>query len=354
MIHVENDQLKIVFPEVHDHASMSIDFQRTLRIPDNDETYSLPAGLGRCPIRHVDDYQDSIPTEWIRHGGVLMPMYQAEAMWMNFRSMNRYPIALKVAAGKINAVTGEEWREGLHDDPQDYLVIPIQPWLDGFCVEKGVIRQFVAAALGDGLTVEAQLTGKEDVGGLQLIAYPIKRDLYLEILRKREEEARKRYSENVQYCMAPEGRAGMGLAAGGRMRQEVYEDHYGIQSWDLENSSRCFVHIANSRTWKSITGSNPPHQPPTAERYVQAGIPWFIYYDDESVALSEQDRLAKVQSYKALLAKKQAREEEERRRREEKQRRRTEALEREKEKNIPGNRQSQQSNRQTTTEWIRH
>lgn len=32
-----------------------------------------------------------------------------------------------------------------------YLVAPDQPWLDGFCVQKGLIRQFVAMPLGQGL-----------------------------------------------------------------------------------------------------------------------------------------------------------------------------------------------------------
>ena len=42
---------------------------------------------------------------------------------------------------------------------QNYLVAPDQPWLDGFCVAKGLIRQFVAMPLGKGYTAEAQLTG---------------------------------------------------------------------------------------------------------------------------------------------------------------------------------------------------
>ena len=48
-----------------------------------------------------------------------------------------FPVAIKVAAGKINAVTGDGWRTGLHREPQDYMVSPEQPWLDGFAVEPG-------------------------------------------------------------------------------------------------------------------------------------------------------------------------------------------------------------------------
>ena len=59
--------------------------------------------------------------------------------------------------------------------PQDYMVVPGQPWLDGFCVEKGLIRQFVAMPLGEGYTPEEQLTGEAEHGGLQIAVYPMKR-----------------------------------------------------------------------------------------------------------------------------------------------------------------------------------
>ena len=54
----------------------------------------------------------------------MMPMYQSEALWLDFSS-NGYPFAIKVAAGKINAVTGETWANHLNSTPQDYMVIPI-------------------------------------------------------------------------------------------------------------------------------------------------------------------------------------------------------------------------------------
>ena len=57
-------------------------------------------------------------------------MWQAEAMWLNFSNQRPgwdldFPVAIKVAAGKINAVTGEAWRTGLHRDPQDYMVFSL-------------------------------------------------------------------------------------------------------------------------------------------------------------------------------------------------------------------------------------
>jgi hypothetical protein len=157
-------------------TTLEIDFQRTLRIPDDGKLYALPAGFGRFPLRHVDDYQETVPAPWIERGGVLMPMYQSEALWIHFSTS--YPFAVKVAAGKINAVTGELWRRDLHADRQNYLVLPEQPWLDGFAVRKGVIRQFVAMPFGAGYSVEEQITGKADTGGIQLQVFPLRAEAY--------------------------------------------------------------------------------------------------------------------------------------------------------------------------------
>ena len=57
----------------------------------------------------------------------MMPMFQSEALWLNFQTHHvsgraDYPFAIKIAAGKVNAVTGEDWSERLGDRPQDYVV----------------------------------------------------------------------------------------------------------------------------------------------------------------------------------------------------------------------------------------
>ena len=46
MIELRDDELVFSFPEVHPQATLSIQFQRTLRIPDDNKTYPLPPGLG--------------------------------------------------------------------------------------------------------------------------------------------------------------------------------------------------------------------------------------------------------------------------------------------------------------------
>ena len=119
MIELKQDNLLFTFPEVHPDARLSIEFQRTLRIPDDGRTYPLPPGLGRFPLRHVDDHATNVPPRWLEHGGVLLPMYQSEALWLRFESGHvgdreaSYPFAIKVATGKVCAVTGKSWSDGL-------------------------------------------------------------------------------------------------------------------------------------------------------------------------------------------------------------------------------------------------
>ena len=283
MIELKENELHFHFPEIHEAARCSIGFQRTLRIPDDDRTWFLPPGLGEFPLRHLDDYATLLPDGWRRRGGVIMPMHQAEALWINFTASG-YPFAVKVATGKICAITGEAWVDHLNRDPQDYVVVPEQPWLDGYCVEKGVIRQFVAMPLGEGYSVEEQLTGAALHGGLQIVAYPIKRERH-EALRALREHCAD-YLNAPAMMVADAQPQAMGLAPGGRMKQEIYDDSYGLDAWDQRHGSRCFVTIANSRQWMAITGECPPTEPPTAKQYTEEGLPWFDYYGGDAEAVA--------------------------------------------------------------------
>jgi len=301
MIELKSDQLVFSFPEVHPQAKLHIEFQRTLRIPDDGKTYPLPPGLGRFPLRHVDDHAGDVPPAWLEHGGVMLPMYQAEALWIRFSSTylddrhTSYPFAIKVATGKICAVSGKQWKDGLGGRPQDYVIAPRQPWLDGYCVRKGCIRQFVAMPLGAGYTAEEQLTGEAEHGGLQLLVHPMKAEAFVRHFpRRRLAELHRHFSLERKCRRGPAG-AEMGLGAGGKMKQAVYKDRFELADWDLAHGSRCFVHIVNSLVWRAVTGQHPPTTPPTAKQYTKAGLPWFAYYD-ETAPLDGSSVLQNVKS----------------------------------------------------------
>lgn len=58
-------------------------FIRTLRLPESG-THALPPNLGEFPLRRVEDYPDTVPGEWLAKGGVMLPVYLREAMWLSF------------------------------------------------------------------------------------------------------------------------------------------------------------------------------------------------------------------------------------------------------------------------------
>jgi hypothetical protein len=313
MIELRSNELVVTFPELPGTPTLQINFQRTLRIPDDGRDYPLPPGLGSFPLRHLDDFAPNVPADWLQRGGVLLPMWQSEALWLYFHSSEiedrevLYPFALKIATGKISAITGEPWQRGLGRNPQNYLVVPEQPWLDGYCVEKGVIRQFVAMPLREGYSAEEQITGKAEFGGMQIEIFPMHAEVFERRFPKIERRAAARgFRKHGLARFAVLQEAGMGLAPGGRMRQEIYSDPYSIHDWDTEHSSRCFIPLVNSTTWQAITGQRPPSQPPTAQNYTRAGYHWFDYYDSELKALDGSNTLAALKSVKETAASQRA------------------------------------------------
>lgn len=291
------------FPQVHRDAILRVSFHRTLRIPDNGRVYGLPPSLGTFPLKSVDDLrQDRIPAHWSRRGGVVLPMWQSEAMWLSFEAPRDYPFAVMIAAGKINAVDGNTWSETLVFGPeQNFVEVPLQPWLDGFRgTEKGTIRQFVAMPLGAGYTVEEQITGKAEHGGVQILVRPIKAEIWK---RRKEEQVRGAvdFLGTGFVCESPALACDMGLGQGGSMRQEIYESDERPQDWDQTVSGKCFVAVANSLMWQALAGEAPLTLPPTAADYTSHGLPWFEYYAD-APALEGSAAFAKVKSVKDMAS----------------------------------------------------
>ncbi|ROW08042.1 hypothetical protein VPNG_06109 [Cytospora leucostoma] len=171
-----------VLPETKFPQGLKISFRRTIRVPDNDQIFKLPPGLGSFPLFKVQDYAARLPKEMVDKGGLFFPMHQMEAMWISFESTA--PFMIKVCCGGVNAISGEHSNESAGTQQrrskrsqegtsiQDYVVVPSQPWLDGVAVKPSVVRQFVAMPMGHGYSVEAQVTGEETVGGLQLEVTP--------------------------------------------------------------------------------------------------------------------------------------------------------------------------------------
>jgi len=147
MITLEKDSLVFRFPEVHADAVCRIGFQRTLRIPDDGRDYPLPPGLGAFPLRHLDDHAARLPEEWRRRGGVIMPMYQAEAMWLHFGGGRGWGDR----GGDLSLTS--EVRGFRVDQPLELAAIEEDAATAGALVDMNaapLVRAHVGAALGTG------------------------------------------------------------------------------------------------------------------------------------------------------------------------------------------------------------
>lgn len=143
---------------------LSIEFKRTIRVPDDGNEYPLPPSLGDLPLEY-------------NNGKINLVMYPFEALWFNFRYYRGHRLALKIGIGNINAISGLPWQDGhLSDEPQNYVILPKQYWLDGIkCLEPGedtpngfaenLVRQFVASEY-NGITIEEQMKEKGTIDSI--------------------------------------------------------------------------------------------------------------------------------------------------------------------------------------------
>ncbi|MFJ5997237.1 hypothetical protein [Streptomyces sp. NPDC092370] len=314
-------------------GGVAVRFIRTLRLPETG-THPLPPGLGEFPVRRVADYADRVPEPWRARGGVMLPVFLREAMWLSFAGTSQ-PAALQVGVGKVCAVSGRPWSDRLARGPQNYVVLPRQPWLDGINSGTGTVRQFVAVPLGLGATVEGQVTGEEVWGGVQLQSFALNDR---ELTRWREEERQRAERQRAMpppsgYGAAmpmaappasgafgapmpmaappspgavpapaagaapagpPRAAVAMGLGVGGSMRQEVYQDDRPLSHWSKRPDGRVFVHLVTPPEWRRITGEAAPPSPVDRAAYTRAGLPWFDYYDEDGEDLAPTDTLGSV------------------------------------------------------------
>jgi hypothetical protein len=255
----DRDQLRI-------GDRFTVAFQRTLRVPEDGKVYPLPPGLGRLPIQPASELKGSAGL-LAEPGAFIIPLYQREALWLGFGGAEWKPNAVQVAVGGVNAVSGQPWTHSLSDAPQNYLVCPQQPWLDGINAGAGHIRQFVALQLGDARTIEAQVRGEAKIGGIQIRVF---------------EPRPGRFPEKPPPPRPEPRRAAgfMGLGAGGKVVQRIHPDPFGLEAWDLESATSVFVYIVNSAQFEAMTGRKPPPSPVDAGTYSKHGFPWFQLYDE--------------------------------------------------------------------------
>lgn len=205
-------------------GSCTISFERTLRAPDRNRESDgpLPA-LGLFPVTLLKRTPLTVG----------IPIYRREAMRIALES-HRRPNAVMIGDGGLNAITGQKWTGELRQRPQNYLVCPGQPWIDGF--EAGSTLHLVV------------FEGREDL-----------------------KQIRHRPGAGSD-SRPPEAAPG----------ERVYRDPHGKRMWDVDRSGTLEVELIPVAGYQERTGAPPPATPVDAKAYASAGLPWLPSYDEES------------------------------------------------------------------------
>lgn len=262
MIEVRTDDLILNFSNVHPDARLTIRFKRTLRLPDNVNLPYVPPTWGQFQLASLDDYKGTIPSSWGAHGGIMLTMYQSDAMYLTFsgyrdkKRISPYPFAIKVLQGDINGITGRQNQSEIQSVPQDFLYYPILSWLNGLYVSKEIFKQFVVMCL------------HEENPILQIQVFAMKASCYERLYPKSDHIVSNFYAKRWGSDHADS----RGNAAGSDSESE---------KWDTANGISCFVHIVNTAVWREITGHSPSHDPFTLQRYQQSSLEWRDFYNDD-------------------------------------------------------------------------
>lgn len=262
MIEVNSDNLIFNFSNVHPDARLTISFHRTLRLHDNVNLPCVPPAWGQFQLASLDDYKDRIPSSWKAHGGIILTMYQSDAMYLTFsgyrdnKRISPYPFAIKVLHDEINGITGQKNQSGIQSTPQDFLYYPILSWLNGHYTSKEHFKQFVAMRLHEENLV------------LQFLVYAMKASYYERLYPKSDHIVANFYANR------------WGSAPADPMKITPASESES-EKWDTTNGITCFVHIANALAWTEITGQSPSHEPFTKQRYQQSSLEWRDYYNDD-------------------------------------------------------------------------
>lgn len=246
---------------------LRIELHRTLRVPNDGKRYPLPPSMGVFPLFRL------------RTGEFAVPVHQWEAMWISFDAPAWHPSAVQVSAGGVNVLSGEPFATPLREG--NYLVAPPQLWLDGAKTGAGVVRQFVAAPLGQGMTVGEQIAGTAE-SSLRIRVFAAKPG------RFPERGPRGGLEEGLELPF--------GVAVGGTIEQSVYADPHGLRTWDRSRVREFAVMLLNSAEFEEKTGVTAPPSPVSAADYNDLGLPWFALYDEPAGEIPADTRLAGLEA----------------------------------------------------------
>src|ERR1043165_1926776 len=203
---------------VHVGDRFSVSLQRTDRVA---ELTQPPVSRGQLPVRQLStELLRSFRLD-VRAGPIVVgPCDEQEAVWLGFSGENSRRVVLKIGQRQVNAVSGTEWDESLHE-PQDYLVTPDQTCWYGIRTSDGRTRQFSRDPIEVVLYEPRQADDR-----------PARKASWAQEFYGLDQNAEQR--EPTSFPIVP--------------------DPKGIEHWSVAPSGRVSIYFVDSELWKALTG----------------------------------------------------------------------------------------------------
>ena len=160
MIELNNNELSIRFPEVHEKAECNIFFERMVNVDQNiaflgGKNCPMSVSRGKIPLSQIQD-------------SMLLKINSQEKVSIGISG--DYPIALKIGRGNRNTLSGKGWCTDFLPDSQDYLVSNNLLWLDYCHLRSNDIRQYIEPSLEEGFDE------------MKIVVYPMNAEVYAELM----------------------------------------------------------------------------------------------------------------------------------------------------------------------------
>lgn len=107
-------------------------------------------------------------------------------------------------------------------------------------------------------------------------------------------------SSGDRIAVSFQGYAPMGIAAGGKLVQDIYADTNPKHIWNKSNIRLVNIHILNSFTFEEVTHIVPPPTPITANMYNDLKLPVFLLEEELNDRVDGGNSLKGIQSVSAM------------------------------------------------------
>lgn len=200
-------------------GTLRITFQRSVKLDA-----SAPAGrlqsYGRLPIAAMSDTLSYVPVR------------EEEAVWLGLETSGGAAALRVVVEGMamVDAITGAAARSDFITEPQNYVVVPSQQWLDGMMVGPSCAKQFVRVATSD---IHVQVRSFHFT-----TAFLARADAH--------EQVRTPHPEAGAMCDRP-----------GHAQQRIERDPYGVAAW-AARTLRHAVQLVSVEEFESLAGQPGP------------------------------------------------------------------------------------------------